>query len=122
MPHPAFAHTTTPAEWHLPALSDVRRHLEQQRQFRIEQLEWLAGEPDRPTAAHREVTQALRRAAERVLADIEAALTRLDLGRYGVCDFCGEPIQPERLEAVPMSRYCSLCEAQRRARRPRRYP
>src|SRR5690242_2514020 len=38
------------------------------------------------------------------LAEIEAALQRLDDGTYGVDEVTGEPINPDRLEAVPTAR------------------
>lgn len=40
------------------------------------------------------------------LAEIRDALVRLDDGTYGVCQTCGEPISPARLEAVPWARNC----------------
>jgi RNA polymerase-binding transcription factor DksA len=41
---------------------------------------------------------------EAELAEIEAALQRLDDGTYGVDEQTGEPIDPERLDAVPTAR------------------
>ena len=38
------------------------------------------------------------------LAEIEAALQRLDDGTYGVDEVTGEPISRERLEALPTAR------------------
>ena len=38
------------------------------------------------------------------LAEIEAALQRLDDGSYGIDEITGEPIVPERLEALPTAR------------------
>ncbi len=32
---------------------------------------------------------------------IQAALERLDAGKYGICERCGKPIDPRRLEALP---------------------
>ena len=40
------------------------------------------------------------------LAEIEAALGRLEDGTYGVCEVGGEPIAAERLEARPTARTC----------------
>ena len=40
------------------------------------------------------------------LAQIDAAMTRLTEGRYGLCEVCGEPIAPARLEARPTARTC----------------
>jgi RNA polymerase-binding transcription factor DksA len=38
------------------------------------------------------------------LVEIEAALQRVDEGTYGVDENTGEPIDPERLDAVPTAR------------------
>jgi RNA polymerase-binding transcription factor DksA len=38
------------------------------------------------------------------LAEIEAALQRVDDGTYGVDEVTGEPIDPERLDALPAAR------------------
>lgn len=43
---------------------------------------------------------------EAELADVERALQRLDEGTYGNCEACGEPIEEERLEALPAARFC----------------
>ncbi len=40
------------------------------------------------------------------LDDVEQALTRIAAGTYGKCEVCGEPINPERLEARPAATYC----------------
>lgn len=37
---------------------------------------------------------------------VEQALRRLDDGTYGTCEFCGEPIGAERLEALPAATLC----------------
>ncbi len=34
------------------------------------------------------------------------ALARIDAGTYGVCEACGEPIEPERLNANPAATTC----------------
>jgi RNA polymerase-binding transcription factor DksA len=41
---------------------------------------------------------------EHDLAEIEAALQRLDDGTYGLDEVTGEPISRERLEAIPTAR------------------
>ncbi|MFL6414583.1 MAG: TraR/DksA family transcriptional regulator [Bryobacteraceae bacterium] len=40
------------------------------------------------------------------LADIRAALARLEAGTYGRCVVCGKEIEPARLKAVPETPYC----------------
>jgi RNA polymerase-binding transcription factor DksA len=41
---------------------------------------------------------------EAELAEIEAAIERIDQGTYGIDEVTGEPIDPARLEAVPEAR------------------
>jgi RNA polymerase-binding transcription factor DksA len=43
------------------------------------------------------------------LRDISRALARLDAGDYGICDKCGEPINPARLQALPYASRCIAC-------------
>src|SRR4051812_1630791 len=40
---------------------------------------------------------------------IERALAKLDEGSYGICDRCGKPIPPKRMEAAPESVLCVTC-------------
>ena len=51
---------------------------------------------------------------ESELNRIEAALRRIDEGRYGVCDECGEPIGAQVLLANPACPLCSACAAKER--------
>jgi len=41
---------------------------------------------------------------ESELAEIEAALTRIDNGTYGLDEQTGDPIDPDRLDAIPTAR------------------
>jgi RNA polymerase-binding transcription factor DksA len=52
----------------------------------------------------REKDLAILEQLENELAEIEAALQRLDQGTYGIDEVTGEPIAPERLEARPSAR------------------
>ncbi len=38
------------------------------------------------------------------LAEVAAALERIEKGTYGMCEKCGKPIEKERLEANPSAR------------------
>ena len=42
---------------------------------------------------------------------VEAALHRLDIGRYGDCADCGEPIGLQRLLVLPAAEHCAACQA-----------
>lgn len=41
-----------------------------------------------------------------LLAEIDAALQRIDHGSYGLCETCGDPIERDRLERNPLERFC----------------
>ena len=41
-----------------------------------------------------------------VLAQVQAALKRIEDGTYGTCVVDGGPIEPRRLESVPWTPYC----------------
>jgi DnaK suppressor protein len=45
------------------------------------------------------------------LSGVERALGKLSGDGYGVCEDCGQPIDPLRLEAKPAARYCINCAA-----------
>jgi DnaK suppressor protein len=53
---------------------------------------------------------ALRDRNQQHLAQVEAAIARLDAGTYGACANCGRPIALERLEAIPWAAYCIECQ------------
>jgi DnaK suppressor protein len=49
--------------------------------------------------------------AEHRLHEIQDARTRVTVGRYGLCQACGEPIAAARLQALPLARNCIVCAA-----------
>ncbi|RYF16528.1 MAG: TraR/DksA family transcriptional regulator [Comamonadaceae bacterium] len=59
-------------------------------------------------AAVDEVAQTL---AADELAQVMAALRRVDDGSYGLCEDCGERIDERRLLALPATAYCTACQA-----------
>ena len=49
---------------------------------------------------------------ERLMLDqIEAALKRIKQGTYGICERCHRPIPKARLDAIPYTRYCLVCQS-----------
>jgi RNA polymerase-binding protein DksA len=69
----------------------------------------------------REKNAALIAVLERRLVDIDAALKSMEKGDYGICQRCGKPIEPERLEVKPDATMCVSCqqEVERLSRRNR---
>lgn len=41
-----------------------------------------------------------------LLGEVDAALARMDEGAYGICEVCHESVEPARLLADPLVRYC----------------
>lgn len=67
-------------------------------------------DPEGATIAfERSQVGALVAQAREHLAEIDAALARIDAGRYGACERCGGPISSGRLEARPTARNCIGC-------------
>ena len=46
------------------------------------------------------------------LYEIDEALKRIELGTYGTCEMSNKPINHERLEAIPFTRYTVECQSQ----------
>jgi DnaK suppressor protein len=46
------------------------------------------------------------------LYEIDEALKRIDAGTYGICEMSAKPINHERLEAIPFTRYTVECQSQ----------
>ena len=57
----------------------------------------------------REIDYTLEENAENVLAEIDAALARVDDGTYGKCLNCGQAIAEDRLTAIPWATLCIDC-------------
>jgi RNA polymerase-binding transcription factor DksA len=53
-----------------------------------------------------EIDQSVLKHADLELEELEAAVIRVDLGSYGRCEACGQPISEARLEAIPTARFC----------------
>lgn len=51
-----------------------------------------------------------------LLEKIERALEKIDDGTYGLCERCGEPIEPARMKALPYALLC-IKDAQAEGRR-----
>ena len=90
--------------------------LKQEYQARIDKISDHIAHPqdqlqqhwdDQAVAASRdEMRKALLIEAEQGLAQVNAALWRIEEGEYGSCIECGELIDEKRLNAVPFTAYC----------------
>jgi RNA polymerase-binding transcription factor DksA len=67
-------------------------------------------DPEGATLAfERQHTAALLARALEQIAEIDAAIGRLDSGAYGTCVRCGQPVGEERLAARPAAATCLRC-------------
>jgi len=57
----------------------------------------------------------LRQTDAKLLRAIEAAISRIDQGNYGVCTMCEEQISDARLHAVPWTSVCIACKEKKTA-------
>jgi RNA polymerase-binding transcription factor DksA len=53
----------------------------------------------------------LMQSVSRRLNQVNAALERIEVGKYGVCADCHEPIENDRLVLQPMATRCTRCQA-----------
>jgi RNA polymerase-binding protein DksA len=68
-------------------------------------------------AQAREQSQWLANDQKQRLAQIDQVLARIAAGKYGICDLCGKPIAPERLEANPQATMCIGCQSKSEKKR-----
>lgn len=105
----------------------LRSRLENERKHLVDELEQLRASA-RPTDERREGSPFGKREEEATeaqelekrlvlekqirdqLAEIEHALSKFEEGSYGLCDRCGQPIEPARLEALPQANLCLSCK------------
>jgi hypothetical protein len=87
-------------------LALLRRALERCRKDRLQQLSLLGNvlNTDRDPVAI-----ARRESVGQILAMIDVALARMDLGTYGRCVHCSSVIPAARLELVPYTDGCVDC-------------
>lgn len=53
---------------------------------------------------------ASRMELKKSLINIRKTLTRIKIGRYGICEKCGKMIDTDRLSIKPTAEYCMACE------------
>jgi len=111
-------------------LASLRSRLEQEQRRLTEELKQLASSDfasagsrgswfgQRDEQANQSAEFRRRESSERQLrehlARVTHALQKLDRGTYGLCDNCGQPIAPERLEAIPYAALCLNCQAKKK--------
>lgn len=106
-------------------LAELRAALEEQRDNLRKEIEEQGGDPDSDDAeidvergfadsahatAERARTLSVMKALRANLRWVNRALKKMELGTYGICERCGQPIAVERLEALPWAILCIACK------------
>ncbi|RRD71454.1 MULTISPECIES: RNA polymerase-binding protein DksA [unclassified Desulfovibrio] len=110
----------TDMEYFRKLLTEMLEEAQQKGDSTLEELtdsnEVFADPADRATAeSDRAFTLRIRDRERRLIRKIQAALTRIDDGTYGVCEDCGDDIGVPRLKARPVTRLCINCKARQEA-------
>jgi RNA polymerase-binding transcription factor len=61
-------------------------------------------------ASERDHAMGILELSSKRLAEVRAALLRINAGTYGMCLGCEEGILPKRLTAVPWTSFCIVCQ------------
>ncbi len=106
-------------------MKELRAALEEQRAHLHKEITELGGDPDSLDAeidvergfadsahstAERARVLSVMKALRANLRWVNRALTKMELGTYGVCERCGQPIAVERLEVLPWAILCIDCK------------
>ena len=107
------------------ALGGIRDELIRHRHFLGVEIEAQGADPDSDdvnfvddagfadrghSSEERSQVIAVVRALRSNLRDVARALSKMESGTYGICERCGQPISPERLEALPWAELCIDCK------------
>ncbi|MEA2521389.1 MAG: hypothetical protein QOI81_1035 [Actinomycetota bacterium] len=68
------------------------------------------------TTFEREKELSIENNVRDLLQKIERSLARMDEGTYGICEFCGKPIEKARIKALPYVDMC-ITDAKAQSRR-----
>jgi RNA polymerase-binding transcription factor DksA len=100
-------------------LATRRAQLDERLAFLVDRLRDLDAELDshqskdwEELATEREgdeVLEKLGQSGQAEIAQIKAALSRMDAGDYGICVTCGDAISEERLDLLPYTPFCRKC-------------
>lgn len=106
-------------------LARLREELREVEEELAEVLRELEDKPEfglgvgSPRLYEWEMNLARRDQLREKIASLKEAIARLEKGEYGICEECGNPIEPERLELFPETTLCAAC-ARARSQRFRR--
>lgn len=99
-----------------PSIDTLRQTLQDQLRQHTDTLEALVAAGADPSITGEDPNTIAERTAtaRHTVAEVTAALSRIDTGSYGRCERCTGPIPAARLEILPHARLCVPCQARGR--------
>lgn len=101
-------------------VQEIRKRLQQEREETLTNIARLregmtydletSPEEGDPDIWEREKIASLIRSLENKLAEINRALRMTERGDYGLCERCGQAIDPARLKVMPTATLCLKCK------------
>ncbi len=101
-------------------VQEIRQRLQREREETLTNIARLregmtydletSPEEGDPDVWEREKIASLIRSLENKLSEIDRALRMTERGDYGLCERCGEPIDPARLKVMPTATLCLKCK------------
>ena len=101
-------------------VQEIRKRLQQEREETLTNIARLregmtydletSPEEGDPDIWEREKIASLIRSLENKVAEIDRALRMTERGDYGLCERCGQPIDPARLKVMPTATLCLKCK------------
>lgn len=99
----------------LKALQKTRREVAKEDPFKdLSRIEDNASPDDDAAEQYGHArTLAIKDQLDRKMIQTRKALSRIKIGKYGICADCGEMIDTDRLMVYPEAIYCARCQKKR---------
>lgn len=110
-------------------LSEIRKHLEKKHvevesrlkdlkkedpfEDKARLLDRASEDSEVQSKANHERVAAMQQQLNMAQVQIRKALTKIKIGKYGICESCGKMIDTDRLAAIPTAVLCLSCEKKR---------
>lgn len=92
-------------------LKDLKREDPFEDKTRL--LDRASDDTEAQSKAGHERVAALQHQMSMALVQTRKALTKIKIGKYGICENCGKMIDTDRLAAMPTATLCVSCERKR---------
>jgi len=92
----------------LQELEETRAEIQRLNERLERKADYGLGKGD-PSIYEWEMCLALKQRAESKARSLEIAMQKAEEGGYGLCEICGQPIDPARLAILPHTKRCIQC-------------